>query len=81
MTTAQISRETLFWRDQIIKLRKMVSEADQAWRVEAVKGFSNTEERRLQKGLKYDLDQARKGLEQAVRNFADAAFMDVRAIK
>lgn len=81
MTKATISRNTLFWRDQIIKARETLAEADLAWRTVAVKGCSNAEERSHLKGLKYDLEQARKGLKYAVDEFADAAFMDVRAVE
>ena len=79
MTQATISRDTLFWRDQIVYLRVSRVEAEAVLRKIAIQ--PNTSGSVAFKDAKYNLRQVTKSLEFAVSNFADSAFMDVRGVK
>ena len=79
MTQVTISRDTLFWRDQIIKLRELVSKADAAWLAIAV--LPNTSGTVQLKEVKRDLKTANESLAYAVSTFADLVFIDLLGVK
>lgn len=81
MTQVTISRDTLYWRDQIIALREAHVIADQAWLAVVKHGTTSNDQRQIVKGLRADLLNAKKLLDNALAEFTHAAFMNVRGVK